>query len=266
MNDKLSELRSYYFESILAAETEEELYSILPSVTFSNFTDIMRGIIPLLEKELQENLSIFSSEKDLEIKELFREEIRKIQEKLNICKNVLAQQFVIKNASEEKIDESQKNNIIFGVNPAGNVAFFNDLRKNVDEHYYLSILGLLTSLIDGSAFENSEVVRRFSGANNKLQGIYEAKDYQIRIIFRLLGSNMIYIDMVRVKKDDRSTRDFNEPIKRCSLLNSDFENVKRKLKNNDNIEELIIRNEEILQEIIEFIDSKTKKEGKINNG
>ena len=68
--------------------------------------------------------------------------------------------------------------------------------------------------------------------------------------------------MVRVKKDDNTSKDLNEPIKRCSLLSKDFETVKRIVKSGEGLEQLIIENEEILQDIKDFVDSKKDRKMK----
>ena len=54
----------------------------------------------------------------------------------------------------------------------------------------------------------------------------------------------------------------NEPIKRCSLLSKDFETVKRIVKSGEGLEQLIIENEEILQDIKDFVNSKKDRKMK----
>ncbi len=257
-NDKLSNLREQYFKAILATETEDELYTFLPDVAFSNFYDLMRGIIQSLISEIEE-YEQFAIE-DEESRNYWLIEATKLKEKLSICENVLRNSYVTDEKNQE-VDKSQKINIIFGINPAGNVAFLNDLRKNVDSHYYPAVDEMLTSLENGSLTN----IEKFTSIDAKLQGLYKAKAYQLRIIFRQLPSNMIYVDMVRVKKDDWSTKDKQEPIKRCSLLNSDYEAVKRRVKNNDRVEELIIENQEIMSQIRERLE-KNALGRKNNNG
>ncbi len=259
----LDKLRRQYFETVLVVTTDEELYSVLPNRSFSNFNELMKGIINLLVREIRSNMSLLSREKDEDMIILYKEEIELLQRKLSICEKLLQDSYVIEDDKSETIDESKKTTIIFGVSPAGNVSFLSDLKRDVDEHYYPAVLELLNSMRDGTAANNPETIKRFTGANTKLQGIYEAKTYQLRIIFQPIG-DVMYVDMVRVKKDDRSLRDSNEPIKRINLLNKDFERVKRIIKSGQGIEELIIRNEEVYQEIVEFIETKSKKDGKNN--
>jgi hypothetical protein len=259
----LEKLRQQYFQTVLVTMTDEELYDVLPNRNYSNFSEIMQGIIKLLVKEIKSNMSLLSKEKDEEMILLYKEEIFLLQRKLSICENMLRSSYIIDEPEDKKIDETKKNIIIFGVSPVGNVSFLSDLRRDVDEHYYPAVLELLNSMRDGTAANNPDTIKRFTGANTKLQGIYEAKTYQIRIIFQPI-EDVIYVDMVRVKKDDSSLKDRNEPIKRLNLLTKDFERVRRIVKSGQGLEELIIQNEEVYQDIINFVETKTKKDGKNN--
>ena len=71
--------------------------------------------------------------------------------------------------------------------------------------------------------------------------------------------------MLRVKKDDRVTKDFQEPIKRMSLLSADLEYKKRRIKNGDRVEELILEGEEMLRDIKEYLNMNIRM-GKGKNG
>lgn len=257
-DDKLVNLREQYFRAILATETEEELYTFLPDIVFSNFYDLMRGIIQSLMKEI-EAYERFAKE-DEELRNSWLMEVTKLKEKLSICENVLKASYVTVEKTQE-VDKSKKTNIIFGINPSGNVAFMNDLRKNVDSHYYPAVDEMLTSLENGTLTN----IEKFTSIDAKLQGLFKAKAYQLRIFFRQLPNNMIYIDMIRVKKDDWSIKDKQDPTKRYALLNSDFEAVKRRLKNNDRVEELIIESQEIMSQIREHLEKNTLGR-KNNNG
>ena len=260
----LEKLRQQYFQTVLVTTTDEELYDVLPNKNYSNFNEIMQGIIKLLAEEIKSNMSSLSREKDPDMIILYKEEIADLQRKMKICEQVLQSSYVIEDEQKETIDEDKKNIIIFGISPAENVSFLSDLRRDVDPHYYEDVIALLESYKNGTASNNPDTIKRFTGANTKLQGIYELKGYQIRIIFQPLDNNMIYVSMVRIKKDDRTLKDFNEPIKRIGLLSKDYERVKRIIKSGQGLEELIIRNEEVYQDIISFVETKTKKDGKNN--
>lgn len=260
--EKLDNLRRLYFEAILSVDNDDEMYSLLPPSTGANFTDILRGVVQLLKNELNDYQRELISLNDEELKEMYREEIGNLTKKMNVCQKLLSDRYVIPSEEESKFDETKKINIIFGVNPAGNITFFNDLKKNIDEHYFKEVLLLIEQLESGIFITNPEKVRKFTSVNGALQGLSEVKSYQIRIIFRQLPNNIIYVEMIRIKKDDWSLKDSDEPAKRSSLLAKDYESVRRKIKNNESIEDILITNEELLAEIKDYIHARMLSGGK----
>lgn len=262
MKEKLQELRTQFFNSALSV-SPEELLSILPSPSFSNFLVIMRGIIEALNKEIDYFTKLINDSTDKEEKEMYIDEIKTLQAKCRICEKVLSDSYSI--TIEEEVDESKKINIIFGVTPGGSIAFLNDLKRNVDEHYYSEILELLEQLELGEFVSNQEKVRKFNSNNSKLAGLMELKGFQIRLFFRQLPNNILYVDMIRIKKDDNVTKDLQEPIKRLALLAQDFECIKRRIKNGDRVDELILEGEEMLAEVKSFLTENLNK-GRGKNG
>ncbi len=225
MNEKLHELRQQYFNLALSVEPEEIL-SILPPPQFSNFLEIVKGVIEALKIEIETYNVLLAMEEDLEEKQLYITEIRILELKCRICEKVLNDSFTI--TDDVTIDESKKVNVIFGITPSGSIALLNDIKRNVDSHYYPEVLEMLDQLEAGDFVNNQEKVRKFNSNNNKLSGLMEIKGFQLRLFFRQLPNNIIYVEMLRVKKDDRVTKDFHEPIKRIALLSTDLEYKKRK--------------------------------------
>lgn len=256
MNKVILELRQQYFNLALSVKPEE-LYCILPPASYSNFLDVIRGVIESLNTAIENGYDEIKSITDEEEREFYLEEVEELKLKVKICQKILSDFYSI--TEEEKIDESKKINIIFGVTPSGGIAFLNDLKRNVDEHYYSEILDLLDELEKGTFVNNPEKMKKFNTNNSKLAGLLEIKGFQIRIFFRQLPNNFIYIDMVRVKKDDNVTKDIREPINRLSLLASDFELAKRRIKNGDRVEELIIEGEEMMAEVKDFLNMSLSK-------
>ena len=260
----IDKLRQHYFQTVLVATTDEELYAILPNKNYSNFSGLMKGFINSLADEIKKNMSMLSRETDEEMIFLYKEEIKSLRRKLDICEEVLRSSYVIEESNEDTFDETQESTLIFGVSPAGNVSFFTDLKRDVDSSYYDYVLKLLEEMKSGRVFFNQEKVRKFTNNETK-SGLIEIKKHEIRIMYSQLPNNMIYVHMVRVKKANMTKRDADEPSKRCALLSKDYERVKRIVKSGQGIEELILINEEVMQSIEEFINSKSKKEGKMNN-
>lgn len=262
MSFDIQELRNQYFSAVLSVEPEE-LYFILPSPSMNNFSDILIGVIDSLNNELNDYRELLLETSDDKEKNSYIEEIKKLQIKSVICEKIYKSAFEVN--EPEKVDETKKVNIIFGVTPSGSVAIFNDLKRNVDPHYYADVIELLEQLKIGEFVNNPEKVKKFNSNNNKLAGLLELKGFQLRLFFRQLPNNILYVDMIRVKKDDRTVRDFQDPIRRMALLSSDFENKKRRIKSGDRVEELIIEGEENYREIIDFLKENLKL-GRGKNG
>lgn len=262
MNEKLHELRQQYFNLALSVEPEEIL-SILPPPQFSNFLEIVKGVIEALKIEIETYNVLLAMEEDLEEKQLYITEIRILELKCRICEKVLNDSFTF--TDDVTIDESKKVNVIFGITPSGSIALLNDIKRNVDSHYYPEVLEMLEQLESGDFVNNQEKVRKFNSNNNKLSGLMEIKGFQLRLFFCQLPNNIIYVEMLRVKKDDRVTKDFYEPIKRIALLSTDLEYKKRRIKNGDRVEELILEGEEMLREIKEYLYMNIRM-GKGKNG
>lgn len=262
MNEKLHELRQQYFNLALSVEPEE-IFSILPPPQFSNFLEIVKGVIEALKIEIETYNVLLAMEEDLEEKQLYITEIRILELKCRICEKVLNDSFTF--TDDVTIDESKKVNVIFGITPSSSIALLNDIKRNVDSHYYPEVLEMLEQLEAGDFVNNQEKVRKFNSNNNKLSGLMEIKGFQLRLFFRQLPNNIIYVEMLRVKKDDRVTKDFHEPIKRIALLSTDLEYKKRRIKNGDRVEELILEGEEMLRDIKEYLNMNIRM-GKGKNG
>lgn len=263
--DNFNEARLSYYKTVLAIENEKDLDLLLPASSSDNYQEILQGYIDILTIEIKEYMDLVDNEKSLELKEMFLEELQQLKFKLILCEIKLNSFLQNAEQVEEKIDPLVKRNIIFGLSPSGNVAAFNDI-KRIDEHYYQTILELLDQLESGLLTNNQEVIKKFNSSNNKLQGLLEIKGFQIRIICRLLPENMIYIDMIRVKKDDRVTKDFKEPINRSKLLAKDYDLVRRRIKEKDRVEELIIEGQQTLNEVREYLKEALKQGKGFNSG
>lgn len=255
----LNSLRRQYYEAVLAIDNLEDMKSILPNAMSSNFEPILKGVIDLLSKEIYDYIELMNEEKDESGKEAYMEEIRTLKQKVDLCQMVIDSALV---QQEEYIDMDKKTTIIFGVNPSGNISFFNDIKRDIDEHYYPTILELLEQLESGEITHNPEKSIRFNSNNGKLQGLFEIKGFQVRLFYRLLPSNMVYVEMVRVKKANCTARDIEEPVRRTNLLGKDYEMIRSRIKEGKSIDEIIISSQEILRDIREYLLSRTKKEVK----
>ena len=115
---------------------------------------------------------------------------------------------------------------------------------------------MLEDLEQGNNKGNQLKRKRFSSAMKSMRGLSEIKDFQIRIIYRELPNNILYVEMIRIKKDDWSFKDKNEIATRDALLSKDYARLKQKVKAGDKVEELIISNQEITTKIKEYIEKR----------
>ena len=69
MATNIEELRSQYFSAIINLSTREDITACLPSPQFSNYHELMNGIIELVDHEVLEYLEIAESVEGEEKKE-----------------------------------------------------------------------------------------------------------------------------------------------------------------------------------------------------
>ena len=253
MDETLEKLRDNFVHSVLFA-TEEDIVEVLPNLFNSNFDILMTSIITALEKEISDNEYIMSNEKDENHVREYEKEIASLKRKLFICKQKIEEVVYERKGIEQEndFDNSQKMNIIFGINPAGNISFFNDVKRKIDPHRYEDVSKLLEEMKEGKLDKNNSEKGKKMSHNSKLSGVEEKKGYQLRIFYKTLPNHMIYITMIRHKKDNNESLDSAEPIARFSLLGSDYERVKRNIKQGK-IEEYLTINEQVYEEIQSFL-------------
>ncbi len=264
MSDKLDALKNQYYKSVIALDTDNDndMYAILPHPSSPYFKGIIRGVLELLHLELSEYRELLQDEEDDLVRDSIIEEISRLQRKLRICEEMLEMTYVIEEESTLESEDVQQSTLVFGKLPSGNIAFLNDLKRNVDEHYYPDVLKLLDQLETGELVTNPEKNKYLSSINKKLAGLLEAKEYQLRLIYKYLPNNMIYVCMIRVKKDTFVTKDKQEPIDRAEILAKDYSIVVKRIKDNDRLDELIIESQAELQNIRTFLNKSIKKGGK----
>ena len=258
MYEDLYNLRKNYFLSVLNSSSKEEIISLLPIPAQANYYSLINGIIKYLNHEISEYNKLLSKEKDsTSIKDL--EEIK--NELLYKIKIIEEYRDSFNKDIEEDVNIPEKVHIIFGMNPYGNNSFFEDLKK-IDREYYEDIEKMLVNIQNGVDSNNPTKIRRLI---DDLAGVMEAKTFKIRIHFRMIDKNTIYLMMVRIKKDDNSIKDKQEPRKRASLLLKDFERVKNLYKTGQ-IDEIYDKSIQDMEEIMDYIEenkiAKNKGKGK----
>lgn len=209
----------------------------------------------LMEKEI---LKINKELKSLDIKnpdlrELFQAELEIMQYKKDLCQKRIYEAEEILN-SESFGEVSQKKNLIFATTEYNNIYIEKDL-KSIPQEYYEDIIECLRQLQDGFEENNIQKGRQLWN-NNKLSGLHELKPFKVRIFYRNLAPDMVYVLLVRMKKSDNSQLDREEAIIRNKQTTNEFERLKEEIKNPERKQELIEQNIEIYERVLERINQK----------
>lgn len=253
--DRIEELRQKYYESIMLLQNKEDILNALPRPEYENFFPLISGLIKMLENELRENQEELANELEPEMKEYIQAEIDIIQFKINVCNNLLHK------ANEDKQIEEQalatpKKNIIFATTDSGNVCIENDL-KGIPEEYLQSVEDSIIQLQGGVVEENIEKGKSLTG-NAKLSKVHELKPFKVRVFYKILSPDTVYVLMIKMKKSNNALRDRREIEKRAEQRTKQYEQLKIKIKDLVIKEELINQNKEYLDRILGHIEQKKR--------
>lgn len=253
--DRIEKLREQYYESIRLLQKEQDILNALPQPEYENFFPLISGIIKMLETELKENQQELANELDPEMKEYMQDEIKLIQFKINVCSNLWQ-----KGLEDEKIEEealsTPKKNIIFATTDSGNICIENDL-KDIPEEYLQSVEDSLRQLQEGFTEENIEKGKSMSN-NAKLSKVHELKPFKIRIFYKILSQDTVYVLMIKMKKSNNALRDRREIEERVEQSTKQYERLKKEIKDPKKKEELIGQNKELLDRILGHIEHKKR--------
>ena len=217
---------------------------------------LYKGIIDYLESEKQKWNKSDPDE---------CEEISRLEEIIGICKKKVEQIIspTVGQFTKESNDEPIK--LIFATTATNNVCFINDL-GNIDKTYdkYRRIEPLLLSIkrFRCALAGNQEKYRLFKSSRKNLQGIREAKEYQIRIFFKPLkaGSNVkcVYVYGIFIKKDNSSSYIETVLSNRKQAQEDEYQTILEILKSNDEKSklELFNKHEQIEEKIINILNDK----------
>lgn len=220
-DDFLDELDYYIseFKSINGKVTEASLDDVLPSRSNYNYEKIVLRLILELSKDIKDINEIITEEVDaLSVDELntYREEIVSLNETISMLRGRLKEDT---NTSAPVVKE---NKLVFSPTPTGNIRVFDEI-KYIPEEYYEGFLGLFKSIKDGS-FKN---VRRFEN-NNKLAGLIEVKDFQIRVAFQRLTKDTYAVVSMFTKKTQRNKGYLKELEGKYAAFKSIMPTLKKK--------------------------------------
>lgn len=206
-----------YFTWLALDATDEEYEKEISSVIERPRND---WIIAQIDKGLRENMEIMkelTTSGDEEDAEIAREQAAQISVRLGLLRAMVDAYRDNANLAQELEDSPGEVKVVYARNTYNNVMCrkdFEDIKSYGDDKFD-SLMGLLDRLYAGDTDFNSEKQRPLS-SSAKLKGIYELKDYQIRLIYMREGEYTVVIGAV-VKKDDNDKR-----------YRSSLENMKKK--------------------------------------
>ena len=252
-DDTLEQYRNSFYESILLLQDEQDILESLPSPEYQSFFSLMEGLISKLVEECREFQSLGDDSDILD-------EVESLKKKINICRSrleIVKKQIAIDNIESQAT--CSKRHLIFAQTTFGSTFLQKDL-KDIPKEYYDKVLATLETLESGDFNSNTEKVRQLTN-NKKLFGLYEIKEFKIRLVYRVLDGDMVYVMQTRMKKDDNSSLDQKDLINRNRNTNDEFKMLQERVQNPHERDLLIMEHENIRNEIFDELEA-GKRDGK----
>ena len=197
-----SDYFSYLALDASLEEFEQEVVSVIERDNNDWILDKTDGI-------LRENLQLMKeliADEAAGDKEVAIETIELITQKIGLLRQLIDTYNDNVNLATGLEQEPGTVKLLFARNKFGNVMIqrdLNDIKKFGDEKYR-DILALIERVANGDTDFNAEKQKPLV-SSNKLKGIYEMKDFQLRLIYMREGEYTIIIGAC-VKKDDNDLR------------------------------------------------------------
>ena len=243
-----------YYDAIKLLQDRNDIIDALPKPIYKSFFSIMPGLIEKLKEEEQELKElIVGEEKNSSDYINIMEDLKLCMFKIEICNELY------KNATDEveiekEGEEAIHKNIIFSKTNSENIYLQKDL-KSIPEEYFSAILDCIEKLENGYKEENTEKAKAFTTSNSKLVGIHEIKPFKIRVAYKILDKDTIYILIARLKKDNNESLDRDEIIKRANNTEKEYNKIKQEIKNESKKNRLLQEHRKIKEEIEEYLYS-----------
>ena len=251
--DDIKELRERYFNSLVLLTKKEDIMASLPQIEFQSFFSIVDGLMECLNDEIESVNQLLVEATNDEDKEELISELELLNLKLTTCKERKEEALKQEKNELEASKPNKEKIIIFATSNSERVYFENDL-KSISEEYYGTVLECLNNLESGIIEDNEVKGRQLSTTNNKLCDIHEVKAFKVRVYYRILDSDLAYVFIARMKKDDFSKKDREAPALRNKNVNKEFDYLQKLIMDPDKKQQLIEKHLEIREEIIEFLN------------
>ena len=249
-NKKREQLHNQYFEAIKQLQDKQDIIDNMPKPEYDSFFEIMLGLIEFIEKEIVETNQLLATEKDEELIYYFKDDLEIWKFKLNICKELLKEAKEAKK-TEELASVTPQKNLIFAKTSSENIYLEKDL-KDIPEEYYDSVSESLEQLKNGY-IENNEEKGKSLKSNKKLLGLHEIKPFKVRVAYRNLSPDTVFIIIAKMKKSDNDKKDREEMIVRKSRTDIEFQRLKQEILDPEKKQALIEEHQQIYNKLFKQI-------------
>ena len=251
--EKIRNLQQYYFDAIKLLQDEEDIRKELPSIEYKSFYVLINGLMKIIDNEMTAIEELMSEADEEELAELKRDlDLWKIKYKL--CSDLMDE--ADKNVDDEQTIDNNKPKTLIFASTSGGTCFERDL-KSVPEEKYDEVIDCLDKLREGVIDGDEKKEKRFKN-NACLQGLHEKKAFQVRIVYRVLAPDMLYVMMVRIKKNDNDSVDVDGPVLRKKTTLPEYETLKKQIQGIDKKNAIIVANQEIYGRIVALLDKKKR--------
>lgn len=238
---EIEELRKNIYYTISLLQDKDEIISALPTPSYPNFFPLIDGIIELLYSDVKEYNKLL---KDLDENSDDYYDVSALLEntklKIEICNKLKNEACKEKNvtdvvASDRKID------FIFAKSGFNKIKFRSEL-TSISQENYSEIHKFLEMIRNRQNFNNKQKMRRLIGP---LEGIWEAKVWEVRILFKFLDKDTVYIFGIKEKKSNNDKKNRIQILEKYSSCRLEYDQLAK---------DIIIRRAELIAEHIQYKD------------
>ena len=226
---------------IIDMKSLKDIEKILPNPNRITFKQDMNKLLTYLEEEKQAMVALNSEDTTEKL------DIDTLEEKIKFCVDYLR-------TSELNQDERYSDRLIIGKTTTGRIPFNEDL-KAIDYSEYKAIKKALDR-IRGDFVCDGANIKELTMFDN----VYRSSgNKQIRLFFRMLPNNYVYVIGLRQKKRDWGKEENEFVTSRLEIMEKPTKEVCAALKDSVTTEELLDISDDIIQNFLNNISKKRKK-------
>lgn len=194
-----------FIKWLVEDSTLEEFKKEMKALLKREYCDESVGIIKdSIFNEISEMDGLLEFSRDESDYNLYFEAKQKLLKKITLLSNLL-KEYENQNLYEATLEEFGASGVLFARNNYGNIMIENELKKiknSSEKDIYFDIIELLKKLVQGYSEFNQTKQRMLI---DQLKGVYELKDFQIRLLYRYVGSYRIIIGLY-IKKTNADSK------------------------------------------------------------